>query len=268
MNKKQLAIPALLMAITLGLTATASATSLDGKVNIETENNGMHLGADMHMKAGDDMNHGRMIFGKVTAVNGTTLTITSLNMDKNATTQTSTTYTVNAASAVIDKNQKPATVSTIAVGDNIMVEGTISGTTITAIRIHDGVMAKGNSQTPVGGGMNFPEGNGQPIIGGTVTAVNGTTITITNKSNVVYTIDASKAKITKRGTTATVSNIAVGDTLIAQGTVNGTSVSAVSIVDSSSAASANASPTGQANSHVGFFGAIGNFFARIFGFGK
>jgi hypothetical protein len=103
------------------------------------------------------------------------------------------------------------------------------------------------------------EGNGQPIVGGTVSAINGNTVTITNKSNASYTVDISNAKVTKNGNAAASSTIAVGDTILAQGTINGTTVTAVNIVDS-----ANAS----ANVHAGFFGSIGSFFARLFGFHK
>ena len=69
-----------------------------------------------------------------------------------------------------------------------------------------------------------------PGVGGTVTAVNGSTITVTGKNGTSYTINAGSATITK-DETVSVSDIAVGDTIMANGTVSGTSVAATSIHD-------------------------------------
>jgi len=70
----------------------------------------------------------------------------------------------------------------------------------------------------------------QPGVGGTVTAVSGNTITVTAQDGKTYTIDASSATITKDETVG-VSDIKVGDTIGAQGTVSGTSVTATNIHD-------------------------------------
>jgi hypothetical protein len=70
----------------------------------------------------------------------------------------------------------------------------------------------------------------RPGVGGTVTAVSGNTITVTGMDGKTYTIDASGAAITKDMTVG-VSDIKVGDTIGAQGTVNGTSVTATNIHD-------------------------------------
>jgi hypothetical protein len=259
MNKKILAIPALMLVLSVGISASASAESLSGDAHIGVGTgiiNGK-VDTDLKIRGESDIHRQNGIFGTVTAVNGNTITVSSKSMDKNATTQVTTTYTVNASGAIVDKNKAASTVSAIVVGDNIMVEGKVDGTNVTATRVHIGVLAKGAGDVK----GSIPEGNGQPIIGGTVTAVSGNTITITNKSNVSYTIDATSAKITKSGTTATVANIAVGDSLVAQGTINGNSVTAVNIVDSGAM-------KGTAEAKVGLFGRIGGFFARIFGFGK
>lgn len=111
-------------------------------------------------------------------------------------------------------------------------------------------------------------GNGEPVVAGKVTSVNGTTLAITNASNVSYTVDTSNAKIVKGGTTgtATVANINIGDNVVVQGTVSGTSVIASSVIDG--APYANGPPTASTTpkQHVGFFGSIGNFFSHLFGF--
>jgi hypothetical protein len=76
---------------------------------------------------------------------------------------------------------------------------------------------------------------GQGVMG-TVASVSGTTITVTGKNGTTYTVDASSAKFLKsvsgaKPTVATISNIAVGDTVRVNGTVSGTSVVAKSVMD-------------------------------------
>lgn len=195
--------------------------------------------------------------GSVTAVNGTTLTVTSTDPK----TSLVTTYTVDAASAKVTKAGAASTTSAIAVGDTIMVQGTLSGTTITAKVIIDGIPTHPND------GEKVPAitGNGQPIVAGKITAISGSTITITNQSNVTYTIDARNAKFVKPGvTTATIANLAVGETVVVQGTVNNTSITATTVIDQNKPAST--SGTEQKEGGRGFFGSLGGFFAHLFGF--
>jgi hypothetical protein len=240
------------------------------------------------------------IFGTVTAVSGDTLTVTGGGhvmhpMPEQGQSQpmmpvapTSTLYTVNAANAQIYKGSATTTVSVsaIAVGDTVVVQGTVSGTNITATVIRDGFVpmgmpgrkffGRGASSTPSGTPPNSPiiQGNGEPVIGGAVTVVNGTTITVTNASNVTYTIDAASSTVVKNGTSSVIGNIAVGDDLIVQGVVNGNSVTASSIIDqgakTSSGGTSSSAPHGIGGvigvRVGGFFGAIGGFFQHLFGF--
>ncbi len=197
--------------------------------------------------------HNPRIVGTVTAISGTTLTLTSNNLSNN----TSTTYSIDASNAKVEMNGSVSSTSNIKVGDMIWVEGTISGTNVVATEIKD---QKHNDKKP-----DFMQGlqsNGQPIIGGKVTVVSGSMITITNKSNIAYTVDVTNAKITKNGSTSTASNIAVGDTILAQGTITGTSVVAVSVVDQGTMSN----PNGNNGKHKGFFKRIGIWFSHIFGF--
>ena len=80
-------------------------------------------------------------------------------------------------------------------------------------------------------GTNAETRQKNPGVFGTVTAIDGTTITITSKAMpsrnsktsatataaTTYSIDASNATVTKNNTTAAVSNIAIGDTIMVQG---------------------------------------------------
>ncbi len=251
-------------------------TQAQGHLNIP---NGMNFRFGMH----GGLTNGFMpgVFGTVSAINGTTLTVTS-KVRPNATTTSPMVYTIDASNATVMKNGTSSSISSVATGDMVMVQGTVSGSNVTATMIRDGVGMTGR------GGFSFPgratstatnatppiQGNGEPVIGGSVTAINGSTLTVTNASNVTYTIDVSNAKIVKNGVTSTVSAVATGDNVIVQGTVNGTSVVASSVIDQvktggngngtpNTALPANASPT---RINFGFLGSIGSFFKRIFGF--
>lgn len=258
---------------------------------------GVHDGANGGVwRGGPGMTPG--IFGTVSAVDGDTLTVTSvmrphpMPMQPVGTPATSAVtstvvYTVDASNATIYKGSATTTVSVsdIATGDMVIVQGTVSGTNVTATVIRDGVMpgrmmgpgmpgrgfGHGASSTP--SGTPILQGNGEPVIGGNVTAISGTTLTVTNEGNVTYTIDAASTTIMKSGTSTAFSNIAVGDNIIVQGVINGNSVTASSIIDQGTRA--NGSSTNASSSRPkggigigfgGFFGVIGGFFQHIFGF--
>ena len=159
------------------------------------------------------------VFGTVSAISGTTLTVTS-NAQNGG---TATTYIVDASSATVTKSGTASSVSAIAIGDTVAVQGTVNGTSVTATSIRDGVMT---------GGMR---GNGNGVFG-TVSAISGTTLTVTSNAQnggtaTTYIVDASSATVTKAGATSTLSAIAVGDTVMIQGTVSGTSITATTIND-------------------------------------
>jgi hypothetical protein len=203
--------------------------------------------------------NGQGISGTVASINGTTLAITSkARMNKGAV----TTYTVDASSATVTKNGAASSVSSIATGDTVMVQGTVIGTSVVAKTIRDGIP---QAQPEI-------QGNGQPVIAGSVTVINGSTITITNKSNVTYTIDASNAKFVINGITSpTVSNVAVGDNLVIQGTVNGNTVTASSVIDQKAKANdgsnnSSESPKTKPGFMGGMMNGIGSFFKHLFGF--
>lgn len=73
-------------------------------------------------------------------------------------------------------------------------------------------------------------GQTAPTAFGKITAITGTSITIVGKSNTTYSVDATNAKITKgKNTAATLSDLAVGNMIVVEGTLNGTTVSATAI---------------------------------------
>lgn len=167
------------------------------------------------------------VMGTVSAVNGSSITLTGKD---------GTTYTVDAGSASITKDMT-VSVSDIKVGDTLMAHGTVSGTSVTATNIHDGV-------PPMGGMMGGHMGHGMGMghgVHGTVTAIQGTTLTVnatdprTNTTS-TYTVDASSAKVMLPGTGAqptegSVSSIKTGDTVMVAGDVSGQSITAKMIFD-------------------------------------
>jgi len=218
------------------------------------------------IRDGQMMNRGQGIFGTIATVNGNTLTVTGKQGFQNA---DSTTFTVDATNAKITKNNAAATVSGILVGDTVTIQGTMSGSNVTATTIWDGV-TPGRGQ---GKGIEKPQtapspaitGNGQPVVAGTISTISDNLITITNKSNVTYTVNATNAKITQGQNTIQVSGLKTGDSVVVQGTVNGQTVTASSIIDQTRLAGSTTT-TGSAQVHSGFMGSIGQFFMHLFGF--
>lgn len=235
------------------------------------------------------------ILGAVDSVNGTTLTVTAKMMMRPMPMMPATSaapapaagpamvYTVDASNAQIYKGNSTSTVSisSIATGDIVVIQGTVSGSNITATVIRDGIGGvMGQPGKRFGYASSTPhattppiQGNGEPVIGGAVTAVNGSSVTVTNASNVTYTVDVTSATVIKNGTSTAATNIAVGDNLIVQGTVNGTAVTASSVIDEGAKANGSASGSASASAGVhaafglgGIFNAIGGFFHHLFGF--
>ena len=213
------------------------------------------------------------VFGTVSAINGNTITVAGKTGF--GSTATSVTYTVDATNATVMKANVAGTLSNIVVGDMIMVQGTVTGTNVVATTIRDGIAKRGDGQgTDNESDKTKTEmpptfGNGQPIVAGAVTSISGSTITITNKSSATFTIDASSAKFLQGKTTIALSNVAVGDSLVVQGTVNGSAVTASTIMDETrpqqTPSTPSTTPVAKPLPH-GMFGGIGSFFKHLFGF--
>lgn len=222
-------------------------------------------------KVGNRANMKPAVFGTVSVVSGNTITVAG--KQGFGTNAVSTTFTVDTTNAKITKNNIAGTISSIVVGDTVMAQGTLTGTNLVATTIRDGQMGKGmrgnngnqTGKTPL---VSPITGNGQPIVAGTISSISGSTMTITNKSNVNYTVDTTNAKIVQDSNTILISNMVVGDTVIVQGTVNGNSVVASSVMDQTKPVNTNTTNSGTTTQpeNKGFFGAIGSFFEKIFGF--
>lgn len=84
------------------------------------------------------------VFGTVTAIDGSSITVQSRGFGQNA---QQTTYAIDASSATITKNNATASLSNIAVGDTVMIQGTITGTNVAAATIRDGMPERGAGGT-------------------------------------------------------------------------------------------------------------------------
>ncbi len=257
MNKKHILALAL---ATLAIAGAASANENEDK----DRGDGFRIDNKVKLMAeikGDlrDMRRPELV-GKVTSVNGTTLTVTGKNFGSGS---ASSTFTVDASSAVILKGGATTTVSGIAVGDVVLVQGTLSGSTITAKLIHSGVRNGDDKPKPKEDRPGILN-NGQPVIAGKVTAVSGTMITVQSSASSTYSVNAANAVIkTKGNVSSTISAITVGDNVVVQGTVNGSSVVASTIIEQD----ARMDNGGKGNGgNKGFFGRIGSFFRSFFRF--
>ena len=224
---------------------------------------------------------GRGVFGVVASVSGTTITLNALQ--RVGSTTATTTFTVDASKATVRKNNATSTVSAILVGDKIVVQGTVTGTSVVAKAIFDGIGPMMGGQDDKGNQRNRPGmasstasfmGNGQPVIAGSISAINGNTLTVTTMASTTYTVDASNAKILQGPNAVSLSTLTVGEKVIIQGTINGTSVIATTVIDQvgrSNVQGSGQQDRGQGGDNgqgqkKGIFGNIGGFFKHLFGF--
>ena len=204
------------------------------------------------------------IFGTVTAISGTTITVESKGL-RNGSQAAGTTYTVDASTATIEKSGSTSSLSSISVGDSIAIRGAVSGTSVSATAIMDGFGGRAFNKGTQPQMQQLPiQGNGQPVVGGKVTAIAGSVLTLTTKAGTMFTVDATSASVVKGGASSALSSVALGDNVLVQGTINGSSVSATSVIDQG--AQGSGAPAAPGARNRGFLGAIGGFLQSMFGF--
>lgn len=212
----------------------------------EKDNRENKMGTNIALERGQ-----KEIVATVNTINGNTLTVTETFKNENARFATTTkTYTVDATNAKIVKNGATTSISSIIVGDKVNIVGVINGTNITAKIIRTGVQKMMENEMM---------GDGKPVVEGKITLINGNTITITNKSNIVYTIDATNAKIFVNNASGTISSLQTNSEIVVQGTVNGTNITATSIM-------IHQNKENMPETKPGFFQRTKGFFKRMFGF--
>jgi hypothetical protein len=173
---------------------------------------GLHLGGFLkgdfkdHKVSGDDQkknDNKATIAGAVTAKSGTTLTVAGKD---------GTTYTVDASNATV----KGETYADIALNDQVIVSGTLSGTALTAKTILDTTSLRAKLLDKM-----------SHITGGIVTSVSGAVFTVDNlKSPTTTVVTNSNTVIKGKGDTATTSAaLQVGQRVVVVGTTTATSTS-------------------------------------------
>ncbi len=210
MTKTQsiIAIPAIALTLLAGGAIAGYATLASAQSATST------TGSTMEGRMG---NRGPHVHGTVSAVSGTTITITDR--------RSGSTYTIDASAATFKKaaaGSEPTavTISEIAVGDEISALGTISGTHVVATEVMEGQFR---------GHMGKGPGRRNGVMG-TVASVNGNVITLTDRDGTTYTVNAGNASVEKMVPGA-LSDVRVGDIIGVDGTKDGTTVTATRIMD-------------------------------------
>lgn len=226
-NLSKKIIAGMIIAATMAVTTVAMAatsTALAGNNNGTTNEQGI---------PGRGIHRG-MVAGKITAISGSTITLTTTpppappaqNVQATGTTTGTTTtgtttsstttqtppafvaktFTINASSATIKVDGEDGTLSSLAVGDQIIVKGTAS--TTDASQITAKVIDK--MTDAIKNRVHYR-------ILGQITAISGNNLTVKDSNGTSYTVDSTSANIIVNGTKSTVSNLAVGDQIMAGG---------------------------------------------------
>jgi hypothetical protein len=151
--------------------------------------------------------------GTIAAVNGANFTLT---------TKANATLTVNTSSTTviekfIENSKQAATLSDLAVGENILITGAVDSANNTLKASIVRIMVKHTTKN------------------GAVQSVSGTTISLIDKKGAAFTINTVGAKLMRRygATIVDVSLIQNGDTLVVTGLQNGTTFTVQTIRDNS-----------------------------------
>lgn len=206
------------------------------------------------------------VVGKVSAINGSVLTVISKQGFNKTFSKSPTTFTIDAKSAKILRGNTAILVSDIVVGDTVIIQGNITGTNITATVIRDGKVGEGDNDQA----LYQIEENGQPVVFGEISAISGFNLTVANSGDIVYSVDASNAKVFIPGkTNSSLSDLSSGDRVMIQGTVNGNSIKASLVVGQKApgfSVGSNQEKDNKNKLKAGFFNNAWNFFKRIFKF--
>lgn len=175
----------------------------------------VHARAEMKARAQED-NDMRAMNATVTAKSGSTLTVSAKD---------GAVYTVNAANAEI----KGGTLADIAVGDSIVVKGTVASSTVAAQSIVELGTERENDKKEERK-ENIIAKLGRVTVG-TITSINGALVTINPfgpKATSTVTVDANTV-IKARGEATTTAALSVGQQVLVVGTTTATSTAGDSV---------------------------------------
>jgi len=201
----------------LGGSALAASNSVNWR-------SGSRAGSNSRNMTGSDMKP--MIIGTVSGINGSQVTVTGKN---------GTTYAVDASNARISKgfgqSAQLLSTSALAVNDTVAVIGTVSGTTVKATYIRDG-LRKAGIHSGTGATHSASATAHTPHIVGTITAVNGSSFTIQGytphvngsaTTAVNYTVTTSAGTVfMKNKQLDSLSDLTAGQKVVVSGTIDST----------------------------------------------
>lgn len=248
MRKKHVSktLYALAMILGLGLATSAEASmklpGFWGRQESRSEDRQEdRRGEGMDDKPGIRMAVGQSLTGTVTVIGTNTITVNGKHAS------TTGLFIVDVSSAKFFKNNATTTLNAILLGDTVFVQGKVSGNSVTASAVYSGKLPAALQKVEIRKEEKKEERKekredrmadrlrGTAILG-IVTNVNGNTILVdgrfgTSTATTTYTVNAANAKIFKDKATTTVSAILVGDRVLVEGTVSGTTVTANVIFD-------------------------------------
>ena len=183
---------------------------------------------------------GRGTFGTITEIAGTTLTLDSQSLDG-----TSSTLTVKTDADTKFTETAEGTSADLAKGDHVVAIGEATSDGIAAQRITDSgdianaIPRTGENGTPPGGQDEQPPadagipnrglGNGSTPTVGTITDIGEGAITVTAEDGTITKVTISGETAISVTSEITIADLAKGDTVSAQGTVDGSTVTAVTV---------------------------------------
>ena len=181
---------------------------------------------DKHDKRGDNAKAGVTVSGTVSAVSGSTITLAGSN---------GTTYTVDVSHATISDRNDASVIANVAVGDMLVVKGTLAGSVITAKKIRDTSFVHRAFLSAIGA-----------VGAGVVTRVDGSVFTLKSRG-----VSGTTTVTTNASTTYKVNGVAT--------TSSALGVGSRAIVFGSTDASGSITAT-----LVSILNAGANFFVRLF----
>ena len=176
------------------------------------------------------------VAGKVTAVNGSTITIASMGRrparNSTGSKPKPTTFTVSTTSSTTFSKVTKGTVGDLSTGDVVEVHGATSNGTVSAEAIHQvDQLPKHNDRKAQMPARKGDSGHDRPHTLGTITAVNGSTLTIrTVAGKTVEVTTSSNTKVTVIEKIS-ISDLAKGDLVRVRGKVSGTTVTATAVTE-------------------------------------
>jgi cytoskeletal protein CcmA (bactofilin family) len=215
-----------LAAITLTLTASPAFAGNDGRGNKEEKqknDRGLHLGQIFGQFKKFDNDHGLsqnqfIVYGTVSSVTSTSMVVnTTSSVHVPNLTNNQATIALNADTKVSGKKDNTLVLADVKTGQMVVVTGNVSGSTLTATRVH--IWENITNQFSLTGTVGSTTSSS--IV---VTVTNSKNLPTLNNNLATVNVDANTKYKADRTETVTLADVKVGQTVTITGTVNGTTL--------------------------------------------